>query len=328
MAPHDPRHLRHRQRDRLVESTSPFWVDGFLFDGELRSQAMKAVLKSRAPLSTPDDDLGVVIKRNLILLFRLINFYLAFEDRPYFLAIIATDIGWNQSHCANIINRYEKARRLFSSERPKATNARTAPYKWTESRRAYLGQVREAWSRAAETDIEAILDAAPNLPAPPPFPDWIQIGSAGLQAVGPRRSRSPPPPLRQQPQAERQRRFRSRSPIRQAVNLPVRPSPGVEARRLREAREQAEAEQREARARAEAEKRAEEARDLAMLADLAKRLQTKTEEFASREGVAGERKMYATQRIRVVEKHHAGIERSITGTRDSSQVAPYVLLLH
>lgn len=110
------RHGRRVQFERYdpVLTTSPYWVDGLLLDGELRSQSMRTLLETRAPLSSPEDDLRVVIMRNLILLFRLINFYLAFIDRPEFMAVIPIDMGWSQNECINLINRYKRARMKFT----------------------------------------------------------------------------------------------------------------------------------------------------------------------------------------------------------------------
>jgi hypothetical protein len=237
------RHGRRVQFERYdpVLTTSPYWVDGLLLDGELRSQSMRTLLETRAPLSSPEDDLRVVIMRNLILLFRLINFYLAFIDRPEFLAVIPIDMGWSQNECINLINRYKRARMKFTP------HGRTIPptadglsallcrlvdnYVEAEAVNGSHCSLQVDWQprglfqpasgRLGESCQDRRRNnprCSANLPAPPPFPDWLPTRVAGrVPARGLRRSRSPQRlrlEHRQQQGGEQQRRFRSRSPIR------------------------------------------------------------------------------------------------------------------
>lgn len=258
-----------------VHHTSSFWVDGFAFDGEIRSRSMRSSLQDRAALSSPDDCGRVVIMRNLILLFRLVNFYLAFVDCPEFMARVSSDIGWPRRECENIINRYRAARMFFDPQPrniPRNADQLTAllcrlvdnyieasrwpiiTYDWTASREEYFSQVRQAWLRATQTDVRAILDAPPNLPAPPPFPDWTpDARAARRQAGGNRRSLSP---LAQPQQEEgRHRRFRSRSPIRRSIELSLRARTEVQVQHHQDARVKLEAEHHRAREEAGAQQR-------------------------------------------------------------------------
>lgn len=113
------RQLRKRQQRRelpaavkvTVKEDSPYWIDGFKFDHELRDPHMKRHLEARAPFCNANDPLGVVIQSNVTGLFTMLVSYLPFSDAVDFVKFAANDFGWQSENlCLNVINRYVRAR--------------------------------------------------------------------------------------------------------------------------------------------------------------------------------------------------------------------------
>lgn len=202
--------------DRFLKPDSPEYIEGFLFKETIANRSIRSDVFNRQLFATRDNSTRDVFRKNIIGMFRTIEFYIQFVDHPEFTKIVADDLGWGRETVKFMLQIFIWGRENYQMSHmgasqsipPEASPAArlicafvddycklTEPdgprtFTWTPNRVEYVRTTREAWKKHLIDNPLALLDACPHRPPRPQANDWVEA-PRGTGRRNRRRSRSP-----------------------------------------------------------------------------------------------------------------------------------------
>lgn len=201
---------------KFLEPDSPQYIEGFLFKEPIGNDLIRRDVFNRQPFASRNDPTREAFQKNMVGMFRTIEFYNYFVGHPDSTNIVADDLGWRHDSVRFMLQIFIWAREHFLFNEgvvhpipPKAspsarllcalvddyvklTEAGAGPRTLALTPRCqdYVRITRKAWKKYLLDDPLAFLDACPERPPHPQASDLVAEPSV-ISRPSRRRSRSP-----------------------------------------------------------------------------------------------------------------------------------------